>query len=189
MLPIYLEKKDIKRIALTFGIIFLCIAAIAVAIWGKRGFPVTTHKIDYQMHGCYVNPDGTVGEKLDFSIKGRAFANIEKYRFLEIDFLMPTSYSYSLIGATCQPWGYEDCFGDEGSGYFPYWVTSGYTYNNATNDMVFMHFALCPQREYFIFRASDDPTKYLVASADSSTTPQEILDYFQDFIDTFKFPQ
>jgi len=185
MLPIYWEKEDIRRIALTFGIILLCVAAIAVAVWGKRGFPVTTHKIDYQMYGVYVETDGTVGSSVDFSIKGRAFANIEKYRFLELEFQMPTSFPYSLRGSTCHPWGYENSFSDIGAGYFSYWVTTGYAYNKYTNDTVIKYFALCPEREYFIFHTNDDPTRYLVASTDPNTTPQEILGYFQDYIDTF----
>lgn len=189
MLPIYWEKEDIRRIALTFGIIFLCVAAIAVAVWGKRGFPVTTDKIDYQMHGIYVNQDGTVGEKHDFTIKGRAFANIKKTTFLQLEFQMPMNFPYSLRGATVQPEGYENCYIDHGGEYFSYWVTTDTAYNKNTNDMVIQQFALCPEQEYFVFHANDDPTRYLVASADPNTTSQEILDYFQDYIDTFRFAQ
>ena len=54
---------------------------------------------------------------------------------------------------------------------------------------IIKYFALCPEQEYFIFHANDDPTRYLVASKDPNTTPQEILDYFQDYMDTFKFAQ
>lgn len=186
MFPIYFEKEDIKRIALTFSIIFICIAAIVIGIWGKRGFPVTTHKIDYQMYGFYVEPDGTVGSAVDFSIKGRAFDNIEKYTFLEIDFQMPENFPYSLCGATCHPWGYEDCFVDQGGRYFSYWTVAAHAYNKSTNDFDLLYFALCPEQKYFMLDFSDEPGKYLLASTDPNTTAQEILDYFEKYIRSFQ---
>lgn len=188
MFPIYFEKEDIRRIAITFSIILILAGLIALAVWGKRGFPVTTHRVDYQMQGFYVDEDGNVGEKTDFTVKGRVFDNSEKHTFLELDFAMPTSFPYSLKGATCHPWGYEDCFSDQGYGFFSYWVVTGYTYNrqSGVDHATFMHFALCPEQEYFLFRASDVPDKYFVASTDPNTTAQEILDYFDSFIGTLQ---
>ena len=109
----------------------------------------------------------------------------KKTTFLQLEFQMPMSFPYSLRGATVQPEGYENCYIDHGGKYFSYWVTTDTAYNKNTNDMVIQQFALCPEREYFIFHANDDPTKYLLASTDPNTTSQEILDYFQDYIDTF----
>ena len=182
MLPIYWEKEDIRRIALTFGIIFLCIAAIAVAIWGKRGFAIPTHKVDYQMHGVYVDSDGNPGGSVDFSIKGRVLTNIRKNNFLQIEFLMPMSFPYSLLGATIHPEGFENCFYDHGGDYFSYWVTATYGYNKFENSIDFLGFALCPEQEFFILHCYDEPDKYLVASTDPNTTVQEILTYFDDYI-------
>lgn len=186
MLPIYWEKEDIRRIALTFGIILLCVAAIAVAVWGKRGFPVTTDKIDYQMHGFYVDSEGNASGSVDFSVKGRVFTNIKKTNFLQLEFQMPMSFPYSLRGSTVQPEGYENCYIDHGGDYFSYWVTADYAYNKFTNSGDFLAFALCPEQEYFMLRFVDEPSKYLLASTDPNTTPQEILDYFQKYIDTFQ---
>ena len=186
MFPIYFEKEDIKRIALTFSIILICAGIIALIIWGKRGFPVTTHKINYQMHGFYVDQDGNVSGSEDFTVKGRALSTIKKRTYLELDFQMPVTFPYYIQGASIDSVGIYG-FIKIGSGYFPYWITTDFTYNKHTpNNPGIMKFALCPEQEYFLFRASDAPDKYFVASTDPNTTAQEILDYFDSFIGTLQ---
>jgi hypothetical protein len=168
--------------------IVLIVSAILLGIfvikWGCRGFPYTAEKIDYQMYGVWVNPHSTGEKEVEFSVKGRVLKTKDG-AYLDVDFAMPEDFPVRLEGYNYDN-GFKDVFYvmdiDQLPGYPYYWGPLMFVYGNEKNSPVGLNIALSTDMGYFILMFEEDPERCLVASTDPETDPQEILSYFDKFI-------
>ncbi len=139
-----------------------------------------TQKIDWSMTGTMVSSSGEVLRSCNLSISGDLTLGKNGKDQLDLDIRFPKLFEYWYDGPTT--------YTSQSRKYFitPYPVFPHYAYNRDTDDhTTFSVFAVCPEKEYMIFRWEDGKDQYLVASTDPNVPPQEILSYFETFTEKF----
>ena len=136
-------------------------------------------KIDWSMTGAMVSGSGEVLRACNLSISGDVTLGKDGKDQLDLNIRFPKLFEYWYDGPAV--------YTSQSRRYFstPYPVCPSYAYNRDTNAPDFSVFALCPDKEYAIFTWDDGRDQYLVASTDPNVTPQEILSYFETYIEKF----
>ena len=138
--------------------------------------------VDWAMHGAWMVMEGTYRESVDMTIRGTITDNKEGDDKLAIAVTMPERFRYRLdvipIDFNCLNQPYKDV---------PHlFVAHVYGYDKRANEGDFCTFALCAQTRRAIFLFEKMPQYCLVVSADPGDDPQEILEYFLDFISIYQ---
>lgn len=131
-----------------------------------------------KMQGMLVSADNLPQNQFSFSVSSKltqSSQNSEKE--LELSFVFPNNFPYKVqqLFSTSTPH----------TEHLPYYVLMGYCYSILDNDSIFVQCAYDKEASLLIINWGDDNNKYLVASTDPSTPPQEIMDYFQDFLNEY----
>lgn len=133
-------------------------------------------EIAWTMYGTWITPDGKTGEETELTVLGM-ITQTDTHDSLIADIRFPDSFRYHY-----QPLTEFVSFSRQIPD-LPYLVCPHFSYNKVAHDAVWAYLALCPEKEYMIFRWDESQDRYLVASTNPDADPQEILDYFQGFID------
>ena len=136
-------------------------------------------KIDWAMTGAMGSGSGEVLRSCNLSISGEITLGKNGKDQLDLNIRFPKLFEYWYDGPAV--------YTSQSRKYFntPYPVCPSYAYNRDTNAPDYSVLALCPEKEYAIFNWDDGKDQYLVASTDPNTTPQEILSYFETYIEKF----
>ena len=114
--------------------------------------------------------DGTV------TINGIITDHPEISDTLSLSIGFPPNFPHSMSG-------YQD-FSGTGHGVFgPYYICTGYVYDNTIKDYFFLTFALDPEAECALFILPDVPEQYLVCSTVADVNVEEVMAHFQKFLD------
>ncbi len=148
--------------------------------------------IDWEMYAVWVDEHGNVhqGElPIEFSVQCTFYANGKNAGAPALDytFRFPEDFRYLI---EMPDTGTSTAWGPNMTGY-PYYITSGYQYDFEKVDYTFGYWAVSLEKEWMIFEweyfdgGKKNPGTYLIASRDPNADPQEILTYFQGFLDSY----
>ena len=138
-------------------------------------------KIDWNVHGVWVNTDGTVQEDrtgVDISVIGSLPTKFENRGQvdLKLDFtwpgctISPDTGSKSFVGFA----QLADKHNNQAFYHVPTWL-----YYLEENDFTSVSFFLCPEEGFLIAKVRDD---YLVASTDESADTEEIFAFYKAYV-------
>lgn len=135
--------------------------------------------IDWSLHGAWITAAGEVQKAVDFRISGQVDMEASGEDSMTLDISFPDTFPYSYTEKTE--------FVSQSRKYLglSYCVSSAFSFRRYSGDPVSSHFVLCPEKEYVLFYWEAQPDRFLVASTDPDTNPQEILTYFDAFTEKF----
>lgn len=152
---------------------------------------VPSAQIDWNMYAVWVDQEGNVqrGEEpfmfsLQCAIYDRGGTSATE---LDYVFTFPENFRYEIKIPSNGP---APANGPKMTGY-PYYVSFGYVYDFQIVDYTFAYWAMSLEKEWMIFEweyydgSEKDPGAYLIAFRDPNANPQEILTYFQGFLDSY----
>ena len=179
----------------------VCICMLILLVAGITLFAVLGHgtgddstpasandnAINWQMHGYFVSADGT-SEPLDISIQGilhRQENTVDKLENLVISY--PDQFAYGghqLTGSEPVPNLKQevDLFPNNPDLFY----SPSTAYHKQTETMSKEDWSICFDKGFYISLFENEPECYLVASNDKNISPEEIVEYFADFIEWFR---
>lgn len=136
-------------------------------------------EINWTLYGIWITPFGRTGTETELSVSGKVTLGEDGEDIMELSIIFPDEFDYAYTNPTT--------YTSQSRKYtkLPYCVSMVFSYAKWQNDIFFSYFALCPEKEYMIFRWDETPDRYLVASTNPDADPQEILEYFQGFIEYY----
>lgn len=142
-------------------------------------FPEMHEEISYDLYGAWITAAGEVQKAVDFRISGQVDMEASGEDSMTLDISFPDTFPYSYTEKTE--------FVSQSRKYLglPYCVSSAFSFRRYSGDPVSSHFVLCPEKEYVLFYWEAQPDRFLVASTDPDTNPQEILTYFDAFTEKY----
>ncbi len=181
-----MKNKKWLWIGIISLIFLILLGGIAYLIWQWPN--ITATPVDMELHASVVSIDGKIQETIDFSAKGRIRTNRDNQVEFDGDFDASDSFRYKFRHAPDHdPYPYIHSqhpfhteYPDHGA-----FTSSTFFYDKATHSSTVFDFAIDVEAECLIFRwqyNASSPYMYIVASADESKTPQELLDYFSWFL-------
>lgn len=135
--------------------------------------------IDLSLYGTWISPDNEViqSDAVSITVDGTIARNEYDQNIVECQIAFSSdTFEHTCGSATNIADDFETA---------PYFVCPYQLYSNTSQSQVIPYFALSLEHGYAIFAKADDLGNYLIASKDPETDPQEILDYFQDFIEEY----
>ena len=146
--------------------------------------------IDWVMHGIVVDSDGNKANYVhylldDFSVSGTVEPEEDNCAEMSLRIVLPDSFQYMFEkenepDASTEYYSNNRKYTDE-----PYYVVYGFSYDQRGNKSVPIVIGLSLENEYMIFNWEEGEDLYLVASTDPETDPNDILQYFQVFRETY----
>ena len=173
-----------------FFLIILSALLISIPIYAFLIWPNLGNTVDWTMHGVVVNSQGEVNKYTEyqvgqFTVSGSIHDEADKIATMKLRIIMTENFRYMFDNAghpndRTKYISMNRKYTDE-----PYYVFSHFTYDRFANESTFAYMALDQEKEFMIFNWDDDKDLYLVASTDPDTDPNEILAYFQKFIEDY----
>lgn len=143
--------------------------------------PATTladnqRQLNWTMDAKVVDTSGKLIGNGTVTINGIITEHPEISDTLSLSIGFPPNFPHSMSG-------YQD-FSGTGHGVFgPYYICTGYVYDNTIKDYFFLTFALDPEAECALFILPDAPEQYLVCSTVADVNVEEVMAHFQKFLD------
>lgn len=139
--------------------------------------------IDWTMYGTYLNTEGTLNKPVDLLLKGVITNRDIRADSLELYLSFSDGFDYEIFRDS----GVFSSH-NQAAGQLPHlYVVQTLSYKKSSHSSVMCYFALSEEKEYFIATFEDAPSRFFVASTNPGTDPQELLDYFADFIEAYSF--
>lgn len=162
----------------------LCLLLFAVILLCASGCmePQNLDAIDWNLHGTWVNSDGTVQsgqEGVDFSLQGNLPTDFEPYSYvedMELNFIWPEDFPCSNEGLQTYVGGANPAEKHENQILYH---GGKYTYSDQLRQAVFLSYTICPEEGFVVLHIED---RYLVASVDPNADPAEIFDFYQEYV-------
>lgn len=127
----------------------------------------------WTLYGSSIWADGSTLKSLDtFTVAGQLPSAEDESDTLQIEIVTPENYKMNFNS------GVGDYLVLNNNLDQPYIVSGTYTYDG------FCRFALSTEKGYVIMKWEGSKT-FLLGSRDPNVTPQEILSYFQNFVDSY----
>lgn len=142
------------------------------------GCAPTTEKINWTLHGTWVNQDGTLGESASFTFSGELPLSFDgtKAESVELDIPFPKIYGFDSYNSSIYAiWD----FSYENDKVQEILYCTGGVYNPKTNCACPMSFCIL-DRECLVFSFYDAPGEYLVATVDPNADALEWLDIYKE---------
>ena len=136
-------------------------------------FPEMHKEISYDLYGTWITADGELQESVDFHISGQVDMDASGEDTMTLDISFPDTFTYSYLA--------KKEFASQSRKYFglSYCVSTGFSWRRGSDIPVISYLALCPEKEYVLFYWDERPGRYLVASTDPDTAPEQIISYFE----------
>lgn len=162
----------------------LCLLLFAVILLCASGCmePQNLDAIDWNLHGTWVNSDGTVQsgqEGVEFSLQGNLPTDFEPYSYvedMELNFIWPEDFPCSNEGLQTYVGGANPAEKHENQILYH---GGKYTYSDQLRQAVFLSYTICPEEGFVVLHIED---RYLVASVDPNANPAEIFDFYQEYV-------
>ena len=167
----------------------IALILIFIVLLSVTGCQYSTRRIDWQLHGTWIYDDFSTEAGASFGLKGtiKDYENVAKDGTdqkqkdeLDLKFIFPKDFRYDVYSSDVGPlYSYEpklDYFCATSYGDIP----------EDLGSMAPVFFAVCPEKQYVIIYWKDDTGRFLVASVDPQVEPQEIYNYFEGFMESFK---
>ena len=137
--------------------------------------------IDWNLHGIWVNPDGTVQtgqEGVDFSVSGTLLTEFEPYSTVELALNFTWPDCSIMQDDNKSTYTGHAQFADKHDNQRLYHIAA-WLYDPAKNDSTSISFTICPEDGFVVVKLGQD---YLVASTDPEADPAEILTFYKEYV-------
>ncbi len=158
-------------------LVFLCALLLGGAAFWFLTAP-STEPVALTMQGYVLNTDGSVQETIEVGVVGTAqyYRDVDRRDELDVEIQLPDSFRYQF--SRDDPPYYRLPGMDSTQSIFEF---CAFGYDKIADESEFFYFALDTELGYLVMnwqKGTTFPVSYLVAAADPSVTPQEILDHF-----------
>ena len=161
----------------------LCLLLFAVILLCASGCmePQNLDAIDWNLHGTWVNSDGTVQsgqESVKFALQGNIPTEFEPYSVvdMELNFIWPEGFIYPNLGMQTYTGGANPAEKHENQSIYH---GGQYVYSPDRPGAVFLSYTICPEEGFVVLHIEE---RYLVASVDPDADPQEIFAFYQEYV-------
>lgn len=143
------------------------------------------HDVSWKVHGTWITEEGELQETVDFSVEAHVVDIYSDMEFDKVNFdcVFPHDFRYDMVPAT--PCNYSHT----GRNHERYFGCLGTAIDReaGNGNAVDCFYALDLEKGYVFIKWGRGNRPILVASVDPNVDPKEILDYFDGFLDSFKF--
>ena len=153
----------------------LLVAALLVLL---AGCGKKEQELNWNLTGTWITVDGEIGEAVPFSIEGKLVTEgIEIGKPQIVDFRIQWSEDFPYQNGKYEPYAAYP-FSEQNDTDFLWFWCSGFAYDPKKNTPVVAVFTLSLEKGYSVMTWPYDDSRYLVASTDPETNPQEILNWY-----------